>query len=67
MKKITYKVPADSILVGVPFSWGIRKDWYMKSDDGVIFCLNNGRVSSLSELHVLQGGDFTYAASMELK
>lgn len=66
-KVITYKMPPESIVVGIPFTWGSRSFWAIKVEGGDIHRLGDGRlVDGVSEEEILFGG-IVYANSIEIK
>lgn len=64
---IKYNNVADSIQVGVPFTWNVQQSWYIKSSGGTIVRLTDGREYTNTEQHILELGNLKYATSMELK
>ena len=65
-KVITYKMPPESIVVGIPFTWGSRNFWAIKVEDGFIYRLEDGRMVDVPEREILLGG-IVYANSIEIK
>lgn len=65
-KVIAYKVPPESIVVGVPFTWGSRSFWAIKIEDGDIYRLGDGRLVEVPESEILWNG-IIYANSIEIK
>lgn len=65
-KIITYKMPSESIVVGIPFTWGSRSFWAIKVEDGSLYRLEDGRVVDVPEEEILWD-DIAYANSIEIK
>lgn len=65
-KVITYKMPPESIVVGIPFTWGSRSFWAIKVEDGYIYRLEDGRKVDVSEREILLN-IIDYANRIEIK
>lgn len=65
-KVITYKMPPESIVVGIPFTWGSRSFWAIKVEDGYIYRLEDGRVVDVPEEEILSS-IIDYANRIEIK
>lgn len=65
-KVIAYKVPPESIVVGIPFTWGSRSFWAIKIEAGDIYRLGDGRLVEVPESEILWN-DIVYADSIEIK
>lgn len=65
-KVITYKMPPESIVVGIPFTWGSRSFWAIKVEGGYIYRLEDGRVVEEPEEKILLCG-IDYANRIEIK
>lgn len=65
-KVITYKMPPKSIVVGIPFTWGSRRFWAIKVEDGYIYRLEDGRMVDVPEEEILLQ-KIEYANSIEIK
>lgn len=65
-KVITYKMPPESIVVGIPFTWGSRSFWAIKVEGGDIYRLEDGRMVGVPEEEILWD-DIAYANSIEIK
>lgn len=65
-KIITYKMPPQSIEVGIPFTWGLCNAWAIKVDDGDMYYLEGGRMVHEAEEEILMDG-IVYANSIEIK
>lgn len=65
-KIITYKMPPKSIVVGIPFSWGLCNAWAIKVEDGSMYYLENGVTVETPEEEILWS-DVVYANSIEIK
>lgn len=65
-KVIAYKMPPESIVVGIPFTWGSRSFWAIKVEDGDIYRLEDGRLVEVPEPEILWDG-IVYADSIEIK
>ena len=53
---ITYQMPPKSIVVGIPFTWGLCKAWAIKVEDGDMYYLEGGRMVSETEEEILMIG-----------
>lgn len=65
-KIITYKMPPKSIVVGIPFTWGLCNAWAIKVEDGYMYYLEGGRMVNETEEEILMD-DIVYAKSIEIK
>ena len=66
-RTIIYSKLPTFIKVAVPFTWGSRELWAMKSPGGEIFYLNDGTTVLLSEEQVLRQPNFLYAEGLDIK
>lgn len=65
-KVITYKMPPKSIVVGIPFTWGLCNAWAIKVEGGGMYYLESGRTVDISEEAILWSG-IEYAHWIEIK
>lgn len=65
-KIITYKMPPKSIVVGIPFTWGLCNAWAIKVEGGDMYYLEGGRLVGETEEEILWD-DIVYANSIEIK
>lgn len=67
---ITYNTVPSTIRTAVPFTWGTKSYWAIKSPSGDIFYLHDGspvHPDLLSESEILRQPNFTYATTLEIK
>lgn len=65
-RTITYKMPPKSIVVGIPFTWGLCHAWAIKVEGGDMYYLEGGRLVNETEEEILTY-DIVYANSIEIK
>lgn len=65
-KIITYKMPPKSIVVGIPFSWGLCNAWAIKVEGGDMYYLEDGRLVNEAEEEILTY-NIVYSKSIEIK
>lgn len=58
--------PEQSIRAGVPFTWGVRNTWWVKSESGVLTRLSDGQEYTGTESSILSN-NIKYATTMELR
>ena len=61
---IKYEAPK-RIVVGIPFTWGLRNAWAIKVEDGDSYYLSNGSKVLESEEEILP--DIIYANRIEIQ
>lgn len=54
-KVIAYTMPPKSIVVGIPFTWGLCNDWAIKVEDGGMYYLEGGGMVETPEEEILWG------------
>lgn len=64
---ISYNDAPTFIKVAVPFTWGSREFWAIKSPGGEFFYLHDGTAVLLSEAQLLRQPELTYAKGLEIK
>lgn len=64
---INYNTLPGSIRTAIPFTWGAKIYWAIKSPSGDIFYLHDAAPVLLNELQLLREPDFTYATALEIK
>lgn len=67
---INYNTAPSTILTAVPFTWGSKSVWAIKSPSGDIFYLHDGSAvhpDLPSESVILRQPNFTYATTLEIK
>lgn len=65
-KVITYNMPPKSIVVGIPFTWGLCNAWAIKVEDGSMYYLESGITVETPEEEILWS-NIVYANSIEIK
>lgn len=65
-KVIAYTMPPRSIVVGIPFTWGLCNAWAIKVEGGDMYYLEGGRLVGETEEEILTY-DIVYANSIEIK
>lgn len=64
---ITYSNAPTFIKVAVPFTWGSKEFWAIKSPGGEFFYLHDGTTVLLSEEQLLRQPHFIYAKGLDIK
>lgn len=64
---INYSTTPPSIRTSVPFTWGGKRNWAIKSPAGDIFYLHNGDLVVYTEQQLIMQPGFTYATALEIK
>ena len=64
---INYSTLPDALRTAVPFTWGAKIYWAIKSPSGDMFYLHDGAPVLLNEHQILRQPDLTYATTMEIK
>ena len=64
---IFYNDAPTFIKVAVPFTWGSREFWAIKSPGGEFFYLHDGTAVLLSEAQLLRQPELTYAEGLVIK
>lgn len=64
---IDYSTRPTFIRKAIPFTWGTKSYWAIKSPGGDIFYLHDGAQVLLSESMILRQPNFAYATTLEIK
>lgn len=63
---VTFEYNQPVLQVGVPFTWGVGRCWYIKTDTGIIFNIATGVSNRMREDETCAYPNFRYATKMEL-